>query len=101
MKVFFKKTAVDDIRATESYIAGTLHNRAAARKQTAALFDAAMLLADNPYMGAALAGKYPVETELRFLIVSRQMLFYRVVNDEHIEVVRVLDGRTDYMSILF
>ena len=60
-----------------------------------------MLLADNPYMGAALAGKYPVETDLRFLIVSKHLVFYRVVDDKHIEVTRVLDGRQNYLSILF
>lgn len=101
MRVFFKGTAVEDMRKTEAYIADTLHNKTAAKKLTAAVFSAAMLLADNPYMGAALAGKHPVDTDLRFLIVSKQLIFYRVADDEHIEVTRVLDGRTDYMSILF
>lgn len=100
MKVYFKKTALDDILAAESYIAQKLHNKPAAKKLTAAVFHAAELLADNPYMGAPLSGKYEVETDLRFLIVAKQLVFYRVV-DEHIEVTRVLDGRQDYMAILF
>ena len=101
MKILFKKTAVDDIRSSESYIAEKLHNKPAAKKLTATIFNAVLLLADNPYMGAALAGKYPVDTDLRFLIVSGHLIFYRVVNNEHIEVTRVLDGRQDYMAILF
>lgn len=101
MKVFFKKTAIDDILASESYITEKLHNKTAAKKLSATIFNAAMLLADNPYMGAALAGKYPVETDLRFLIVSKHLVFYRVVDDKHIEVTRVLDGRQNYLSILF
>ena len=101
MKVLFKKTAIDDIRASETYIAEKLRNPTAAKKLTATIFQAAMLLADNPYMGMALAGKYPVETDLRFVVVSRHLLFYRIVNDGHIEVTRVLDGRQDYMAILF
>lgn len=101
MKVFFKKTAIDDIQASASYLADQLHNRAAAKKLTASIFHAAMLLADNPYMGAALAGKYPVDTDYRFLIVSKHLIFYRIVEDQHIEITRVLDGRQDYMTILF
>lgn len=101
MKVFFKKTAIDDIQAAESYIAQKLRNKDAAKKLTATIFNAALLLSDNPYMGAALSGKFPVETDLRFLIVSKHLIFYRVIYDEHIEITRVLDGRQDYMSILF
>ena len=101
MKVFFKKTAIDDIQASESYITEKLHNKTAAKKLTAMIFNAAMLLEENPYMGASLAGKYPVDTDLRFLIVSKHLIFYRIINDERIEVTRVIDGRQDYMSILF
>lgn len=52
-------------------------------------------------MGAELSEKYDVDTDLRYLIVSKHLVFYRVVNEEHIEVTRVLDGRQDYMAILF
>ena len=101
MKVLFKKTAIDDILASSSYIADHLRNKSAAKKLSEAIYHAAMLLEDNPYMGAALSGKHPVETDLRYLIVSKHLVFYRIVNGEHIEVTRVLDGRQDYMSILF
>ena len=101
MKLFFKKTAVDDIQASASYIAEKLHNQSAAKKLAAMIFHAAMLLEENPQMGATLAGKYPVETDLRFLIVLKHFVFYRIINNEQIEVTRVLDGRQDYMSILF
>ena len=38
-----------------------------------------------------------METDLRFLIIARQLKFYRIVN-ELISVIRVLDGRQDYMA---
>lgn len=101
MRVFFKKTAIDDINAACAYIGNVLKNKPAAHRLSSSIYDAAMLLADNPCMGAALSGKYPVDTDLRFLIVSKQLVFYRVVEDDHIEVTRVLDGRQDYMTILF
>lgn len=101
MKVLFKKTALDDIQATERYISETLGNGAAAKKLTRRVFDAIMLLEDNPYMGTELRRKFGVETDLRFLVVAKQLVFYRVVADDRIEVTRVLDGRQDYLALLF
>ena len=101
MRVLFKKTAIDDIRAAAAYIADNLHNKAAAKRLSEAIYHTAMMLSDSPYMGARLSGKYDVDTDLRFLIVSKHLIFYRVVNEDHIEVIRVLDGRQDYMAILF
>lgn len=101
MKILYKETAVEDILSAESYISHELHNRRAAKKLTRTLYNAISLLAENPYMGAALNGKYEIDSDLRYLIVSKQLVFYRVVNGEHIEVTRVLDGHQDYMAILF
>lgn len=101
MKVLFKKTALDDMQATERYILETLGNGVAAKKLTQRVFDAIMLLEENPYMGTELCRKFAVETDLRFLVVAKQLVFYRVVADDHIEVTRVLDGRQDYLALLF
>lgn len=96
----YKETAIEDIRETERYIAEKLHNKTAAKELTRKILDAGSLLKENPYMGAALSGKVDYETDLRFLVVSRQLMFYRVC-DEVIEITRVLDGRQDYLAILF
>ena len=101
MKVLFKKTALDDMKATKRYISETLGNGVAAKKLTQRVFDAIMLLEDNPYMGTELRRKFGVETDLRFLVVAKQLVFYRVVEDDHIEVTRVLDGRQDYLALWF
>lgn len=101
MKVLFKKTALDDMQATEHYISQTLGNGVAAKKLTRRVFDAIMLLEENPYMGTELCRKFAVETDLCFLVVAKQLVFYRVVEDDHIEVTRVLDGRQDYLALLF
>ena len=93
MRVIYKRTAVKDMEATRDYIAGRLKNPKAAKKLMTALLKAISLLVDNPYMGAALAEKF---------VVSKQLIFYHV-DEEHstIEILRVLDGRTDYLSVLF
>ena len=52
-------------------------------------------------MGVPLNSKFDVDSDLRFFIISKQLAFYRIEDESVISVVRVLDGRQDYMSILF
>lgn len=101
MRIKFKKTAVEDMRATERYIREQLNNPSAAAKLTRRVYDAIMLLEDNPFMGTELCSHYAVDTDIRFLVVAKQIVFYRVVGNEYVEVTRVLDGRQDYMALLF
>ena len=100
MKVRYKKTAIEDIRATEEYIRGVLRN-AAAGKLTGRITQAVSLLSENPCVGTPINSRFDVETDLRYLLVSDQLIFYRVVEGSHVEVIRVLNGRQDYLSILF
>ena len=100
MRIKFKKTAVEDMRATERYIREQLNNPSAAAKLTRRVYDAIMLLEDNPFMGTELCSRYAVDTDIRFLVVAKQIVFYRVVGNEYVEVTRVLDGRQDYMALL-
>lgn len=62
MRVSYKRAAVKDMEATRDYIAGRLKNPKAAKKLMTALLKAISLLADNPYMGAALAEKFEIAT---------------------------------------
>lgn len=101
MKITYKSTALRDIQQKQDYIGTTLKNRLAAQKLTESILRAVSLLADNPRMGVPLSGKFDVDSDLRFLIVSKQLIFYRIENKTQISVVRILDGRQDYMSILF
>ena len=60
------------------------------------------MLKDNPNLGALLADKFSLtdDVKYRYIIINKQIVFYEV-NDDVIEIVRVLDGRTDYLSKLF
>lgn len=102
MRVSYKRAAVKDMETTRDYIAGRLKNPKAAQKLMASLLKAVSLLADNPYMGAALAEKFEIATDVRYFVVAKQLIFYRVNKEnEVIEILRVLDGRMDYLSVLF
>ena len=90
------------LEATRDYIAERLKNPKAAKKLMTALLKAISLLADNPYMGAALAEKFEITTDVRYFVVAKQLIFYRVDEENStIEILRILDGRTDYLSVLF
>ena len=53
-------------------------------------------------MGALLSSKFDLDEKVqyRYLIVSKQIIFYEVTENT-IEIIRVLDARTDYLSVLF
>ena len=101
MKIRYKRAALRDIQQKQEYITSVLKNKPAAEKLTVSILRAVSLLADNPRMGIPLSGKFDVDSDLRFLIVSKQLVFYRIEDETLVSVVRVLDGRQDYMSILF
>lgn len=101
MKIIYKSAALRDIQQKRDYIGTALKNKSAAQKLTESILRAVSLLADNPEMGVPLSSKFDVDSDLRFLIVSKQLVFYRVEGETQISVVRVLDGRQDYMSVLF
>ena len=101
MRIEYKRTALLDLRQTQDYIANTLKNKPAAQKLVSSVLHDVSLLAHNPRMGTALNSRFDVYSDLRFIVVSKQLVFYQVVNDDLISIVRILDGRWDYLSILF
>ncbi len=101
MNITYKSLALRDIEGKRTYIADTLKNPAAAQKLVASILRAVSLLAENPKMGTMLNSKFEVDTDLRYIIVFKQLVFYRIVDNRYISVTRVLDGRQDYMAVLF
>lgn len=101
MRLQYRPAAISDIRKASDYIAEVLKNRSAANRLKVRILEGISLLKDNPYMGTPLSSKYDgVPDDIRFLVISKQMVFYKVVENS-IEIIRVLDGRTDYLVHLF
>lgn len=100
MRVQYKPQAIDDIKELHDYISSVLKNPAAAKKLTTAILHSVSQLKTNPLLGAELRGKFDIDTDIRFIIVSKQLIFYRVQNDI-ITIIRVIDGRRDYMVLLW
>ena len=102
MKVQWRPAAIADVQATLRYIKYKLKNPSAARELNSRIFNSISLLQENPYMGALLSSKFDLDerVQYRYLIVSKQIIFYEVTENT-IEIIRVLDARTDYLSVLF
>lgn len=101
MIIRYKNAALRDIQQKQDYIANVLKNKKAAQNLVSSILRAVSQLVDNPMMGVPLNSKFDVDSDLRFLIISKQLVFYRIEDESVMSVVRVLDGRQDYMSILF
>ena len=98
----YKRLGVD-IESTAGYMEHELGNENAARKFRTRILQGISLLKKQPMMGMLLKERFDeIETEIRFFIMDKQIIFYEVnAAIEQIEVIRVLDSRTDYLALLF
>ena len=102
MKLRYTPAARADLRAMRDYIAHTLKNQTAAQRFTDRIVKSCARLKDQPRMGAALSEKTGRDTDLRYLACGDQIAFYRVEEgNQTVSVIRILDGRTDYMRVIF
>ena len=96
MKIIYKKAAIDDLLNTENYIINQFHNDQAAKKLKNNIVDTISLLKDNPYLGPKMSDRFDIDTPFRYLIVSKQLVFYNV-NEKNIEIIEYLtQGRITY-----
>lgn len=101
MRLQYRPAAIADIQRAADYIENVLKNRSAAQRLKAKILQGTSLLKENPQMGTLLSSKYDgLDTSMRFIVISKQLVFYEI-DDDTIEVVRVIDGRMDYVTHLF
>lgn len=100
MKLKYTPEAIRDLQGTKDYIANVLHNPKAANRISKQILDACGNLKSHPYFGVSLRAKADVNTDLRYLVCENHLIFYRVEGD-WVLVARILDGRTDYLRVLF
>ena len=100
MKIIYKKAAIDDLFNIENYIINQFQNTQAAKKLKSNIVDTISLLKDNPYLDSKMSDRFNIDTPFRYLVISKQLVFYNI-NKENIEILRILDSRQDYLSLLF
>lgn len=100
MKLKYTPEAIADLQSVKVYISDVLHNPRAANRITREVLDSCGSLKEHPGLGMSLKAKTDMDTDLKYLICGNHLAFYRVDGDL-VMVVRILDGRTDYLNLLF
>lgn len=92
--------AVADLQEIKAYIADELSNPAAANRIVGRIINDYSRLADAPHLGPSLSSVVPVETDYRFLVSGKYIVFYQT-DSEMVSIYRILYGSRDYMKVLF
>lgn len=100
MRLEFAPDALEDIQETKRYIAAVLKNKSAASRVVKMIVHNCKQLKEQPYLGMSVEARTGYSSDLRYLICESWLAFYQVQGDT-VRIVRVIDGRTDYVRILF
>lgn len=96
MKLRYTPEARRDLRLIKQYIAVDLCNPIAAESVIQKILKSCAVLKEHSNMGVELSEKIQRDTDLRYIISGKHLVFYRVEND-YISIVRILDSRTNYI----
>lgn len=99
-EIKFSPAAIFDLQQTKAYITNELCNEQAAVNTIAKITKRIRILADFPASGAPFSSITGVETNYRFLVCGNYTAFYRIEN-QTVNIIRVLYGRRNFMRILF
>ena len=99
MNLRFTPQARADLLEIRRYISSDLHNETAAERITRTILSSSSNLKSFPQMGIALSEKIKVQTDIRYIISEKYLVFY-TIEENFISVVRILDSRTNYMQTL-
>ena len=99
-KLRISPAAASDLAEIKTYISLELHNPQAAQRIVKSITHDLRHLQQNPPLGFSVSAKTGREIDLRALLSGNYFLFYRVEN-EAVQVARILDGRQDYLRVLF
>lgn len=99
MKLRYTPQARDDLRRIRAYCTEELQNPSSGQRITARIVKSCEMLKEHPRLGLALRERIARNTDLRYLIQGSHLIFYRIAEDM-ISIIRILDGRTDYLRFL-
>lgn len=100
MTLRYTPEALRDLQETKRYISRVLGNPKAAAGITKKILDSFGQLKQYPQMGASIEVKTNQPSDLRCLVCENHIACYRI-DGNMISVARILDGRQDYLRILF
>ncbi len=89
-----------DIQSIFEYLNVMRVNKGNAEKIIGDIYRTCDLLKTNPLLGVSITAMTGRDTDYRYIVKGRYLIFYRVEN-RTIKVVRVIDGRRDYATLIF
>ncbi len=99
-KVRLTPAARQDMRDIQTYISKNLQNPIAAANVTDRITKALRILVQHGEAGVSLQAKTGYPSDLRVLSSGDHLIFYRFEAPD-VSVARILNGRQDYLRILF
>ena len=93
-------TAINDLKEIKNYISDELSNPIAAERTVKQIINDYTLHKISPFMGASLSSIIHIDTDFRYLVSGQYIIFYKA-DDEFVSIYRILNGRRDYIKILF
>ncbi len=96
----YSPEAVADLQGIEEYISVELENPQSAEKIVDDIIDKIDNLSELPEIGSPLSSRVDVKTDYRYLVCGNYNVFYRVEYDT-VKIIRVLNARRNFMTILF
>ena len=100
MILSYTPLARQDLHEIEAYIKNELANPQASKNTVQRVLKGCSNLKANPKLGLDLSSKIGQKTDLRYLIISNYIAVYRIEKNT-IKILRIRDGRTDYINYLF
>ena len=98
--IIYSEKALVDLKEIGDYIEKEFMSPKAALNTVTKIQDSIDNLSLFPLMGTSLSTKIDIETDYRFLVCGKYLAFYRV-NDEIINIDRIIYSKRDYIRLLF
>lgn len=99
-KILFSPEAKNDMEQIRDYIFDQLDNKTAATRTVYKIVKSISMLEDMPEIGTLLSARIDVDCDYRYLVSENYNIFYRI-EDETVRIIRILNARRNFMSILF
>jgi len=99
MRIIFTPEALNDIENIKNYLLDEYGPQTAV-KNIKKVLKSIRSLEQFPLQGSGVWEKYGIESDYRYIYTTRNYVFYRVSSDS-VRVIRILDVRRDFLSILF
>ena len=99
MHIVFSPEALNDIEQIKDYLIGQFGDDTATKSIKKVIKEIKTLEA-FPFKGSGVLERYGIDSEYRYIYANKNYVFYRV-DEDTVRVIRILDARRDFLSILF